>query len=107
MTGKNVNQYPALNVIVVLGRIIARILIVISLLGILGGIYLDMAYPLSRLAGLALLLIGFIGAVCGFFVLAYAESIKVIVDIEANTRSSAEALALIVKGGYNTQKANG
>ncbi len=107
MKNETMKKYPALNTIAVLVGIFARIVIGISILSMLcGGALSFTDYSFSRLAGLMLLGGGLAGIVFGFFLLVYAESIKVVVDIEANTRESADALALIAKNGYNTQKVN-
>jgi hypothetical protein len=78
------NRYPALSIIVVVIKVFAALVgiigVIAALLAIKGGF--------SLLPGIAIL----VGVIAAFIMLwATAESIAVMVDIEANTRASAIA----------------
>lgn len=78
------NRYPALSIIVVVIKVFAALVgiigVIAALLAIKGGF--------SLVPGIAIL----VGVIAAFIVMwAAAESIAVIIDIEANTRASAIA----------------
>lgn len=102
MKSEIVKRYPALNTVAIFVGSFARILISISFVGIMGGVIFF--FTDSWFTGLIWLGSGLVGIVSGFFILVFAESVKVVVDIETNTRQSADALALMAKGDSSGNK---
>jgi hypothetical protein len=78
---KHPTKYPALRVIAGIFKVLAWLLAVISVIVALAGLQNPAVFFLSILAG-------FIACV---MLLAISESIKVFIDIEANTRKVAES----------------